>query len=65
MPQTYTQTEPTNAIDTAGNAPVVQTTALPPQNPPDPIAGGNYLRDPVTGELSLNPAHPVSNTPQE
>ena len=23
---------------------------------PDPHAGGNYLRDPVTGALSLNPA---------
>lgn len=29
---------------------------------PEPKAGGNYLRDPVTGALSLNPAHEI---PQE
>lgn len=23
----------------------------------EPIAGGNYVRDPVTGALSLNPSH--------
>lgn len=29
---------------------------------PEPKAGGNYLRDPVTGALSLNPDHEI---PQE
>lgn len=29
---------------------------------PEPKAGGNYLRDPLTGALSLNPEH---ETPQE
>ncbi len=28
----------------------------------EPRAGGNYLRDPVTGALTLNPAHPVTPT---
>lgn len=32
---------------------------------PEPRAGGNYLRDPVTGALSLNPDHPTTDTPQE
>jgi hypothetical protein len=24
--------------------------------PPEPTAGGNYVRDPITGALSVNPA---------
>ena len=32
---------------------------------PEPKAGGNYLRDPVTGALTLNPDHPVTDIPQE
>lgn len=27
---------------------------------PEPKAGGNYLRDPVTGALSLNPDHEIA-----
>ena len=32
---------------------------------PEPKAGGNYLRDPVTGALTLNPDYPVTDIPQE
>ena len=32
--------------------------ALPPVLP-EPKAGGNYLRCPLTGALSLNPDHPT------
>lgn len=28
-----------------------------PAELPEPKAGGNYLRDPVTGALTLNPDH--------
>ena len=33
--------------------------AQPEQTPamPEPSAGGNYLRDPVTGVITPNPAH--------
>lgn len=31
----------------------------PPAVLEEPRAGGNYVRDPVTGALSLNPDHPV------
>ena len=31
-----------------------------PAELPEPKAGGNYLRDPVTGVLSLNPDHEIS-----
>ena len=34
----------------------------PPVEMTEPKAGGNYLRDPVTGVLSLNPDHEI---PQE
>ena len=41
--------------------------ALAPELPAlaDPISGGNYVRDPVTGELSRNPAHFITTTHQE
>ena len=32
---------------------------------PEPKAGGNYLRDPVTGALTLNPDHPTAAGTQE
>lgn len=31
----------------------------------EPAAGGNYVRDPVTGALSLNPAHLPKTPPSE
>jgi len=31
----------------------------------EPRAGGNYLRDPVTGALTLNPDHPAAPGNQE
>lgn len=40
----------------------VHTPAQPNLAPPDPVAGGNYLRDPVTGALSVNPSFEI---PQE
>lgn len=42
-------------------ATVVAASAVPAVLP-EPKAGGNYLRDPVTGALTLNPDHEV---PQE
>ena len=32
---------------------------------PEPKAGGNYLRDPVTGALTLNPDHAEPTPLQE
>jgi hypothetical protein len=43
-----------------GLAPTESTEVKPPVVLEEPRAGGNYLRDPVTGELSLNPEHPTS-----
>lgn len=52
----------TKDISPETDAPVpTPAPALPPVLP-EPKAGGNYLRDPVTGALSLNPDHPVSDT---
>lgn len=31
----------------------------------EPVAGGNYVRDPVTGALSLNPSHLPPEPPLE
>lgn len=31
----------------------------------EPTAGGNYVRDPVTGALSLNPDHLPQTSPLE
>lgn len=49
----------------APEAPEAIESILAPATPrplPEPSAGGNYLRDPVTGALTLNPAHEI---PQE
>lgn len=39
-------------------APVPEPTL--PDTMAEPRAGGNYLRDPVTGVLSLNPDHEIA-----
>lgn len=54
---------PTRTPTPAAEEPAtVHTPAQPDLAPPDPAAGGNYLRDPVTGVLSVNP---IFETPQE
>jgi hypothetical protein len=38
--------------------PKPKTTPAPtPAAVPEPATGGNYLRDPITGAITLNPAH--------
>lgn len=56
MPNKTMPTKDTQAQATATAAPAAETTATAPA---DPVAGGNYLRDPVTGALSRNPAYPA------
>lgn len=47
----------------------VATPAVAANEPPavlaEPSAGGNYLRDPATGALTLNPDHPTAHGIQE
>lgn len=35
------------------SVPLPEATAAPVVNPPDPVAGGCYERDPITGALTL------------
>lgn len=48
-----------------GAAPAAAVSASPAPVLEEPTAGGNYLRDPVTGALSLNPGHLPTTTPME
>lgn len=47
--------EPTE-ITVAAQPPVASQPTPLPAVLPEPREGGNYVRDPVTGELSINPA---------
>jgi hypothetical protein len=52
----------TPPVDTTAHA---NQAAVLPAVPQEPSAGGNYLRDPVTGALSPNPGHTIAEEPQE
>ena len=57
--------DPTTLPETAVTVLAVPDAGQPmAQAVEDPIAGGNYVRDPVTGALSPNPAF-ATPTPQE
>lgn len=46
-------------------APAAAVSAPPAPVLEEPTAGGNYVRDPVTGALSLNPGHLPKSSPLE